>query len=154
MNHGFVFTKGTISEKRLDAVLREIVNERWGDLVRVERNGPHWEIAWGNDYSFGLSLWLDTARKIEMRKQLGDMSSWLQAFIQESLAARLGGKCGDEGTGSRRWVGKPEDWRTYRQWWDENHSRFPRTPFENAFLERLYRNAISKFPKELLCTKD
>lgn len=151
MNHGFVITKGKVSGERLDKLLREIVSERWGELVTVSRDGDNWEIKWGTDYSFGLHVWIATARKIELRKQLGQMSGWLQDFMRESLAARLKGKCGDQGV-HERWEGKPEDWQTFRQWWDAMHSHVEYTPDEQRFLEHVYTSTIKGFPTELLCT--
>ena len=89
MNHGYVIVKGMITEKRLDGLLREIVRDRWGSLVRIEQDGSHWEIAYGDDYSFGLAVWIESARKIEMRHQLGGVSGWLQTY---NVADKLRGE--------------------------------------------------------------
>ena len=156
MNHGFVISPGKVSVERLDKLLREIVHERWGKLVSVKRGGSQWSVSYGDDYSFGLTLWLETARRIEMRRQLGQLSSWLQTFVQESLAVRLSGKCADQGVPGRRWEGKPDQWRTFRQWYDEIEGVGPEdmTTLERSIRESGYKRAAAKYPKELLCTDD
>ena len=141
MNHGFVIPSGTVSEKKLEALLREIVRERWGDLVRVEAMPRGWEVAWGTDYACHLFVWLASPRKIEMRKGMGDLSSWLQDLVRETLANRLNGKCGDEGV-DNRWVGKPEGYQTFKQWWGHIHGRRP-------LSQLCFKQIATTAPKEL-----
>ncbi len=149
MNHAYLKLKGRPDPEKVDEALRTIVRERWGDLVEVERKRPtYWWVGKSDAAWFGLSIWVseDKKRSLEFRKNLGDFSSWLQTFIQESLAIALNGVCSDQGH-DRKWEGKPEDFRTFRQWFNMAHSH---SGLPKIFVNQLYRTTVKNIPKEIL----
>jgi hypothetical protein len=89
-----VTVRGSLPKSKISTYLREIVAERWGTAPTVREDASDaWHIH-ATDESllyFRLSVWVRNPRKIEMRRGLGDFSSWLHAHVQDALAKRING---------------------------------------------------------------
>lgn len=141
-NHNMVIVKGRPAPAKIGALIREIVSEKWGSVVTVENVGEqYWRIQSELSDSFSLDIWIQSTRTIEMRKGPGTASSWLQTFVQEHLAERLGGLCGSEGV-QERWVPTPQRFYTY-----DMYDRAMTLPGSLSLFAPLFRVQI---PKELL----
>lgn len=146
MNHAFVTTKSNIDLERVDRLLTELLRAKWGAAIDIERVGDiQWDIAIRNAYGMpvmGLCVWRESPRKLEMRKHLGDLSSWLQAYIQEHLADALHGVCRQEFvTGSTKPA--PETVETFERWWVRERGEDPE---EDSLLVR----ALERIPPPCL----
>jgi hypothetical protein len=152
MNHAFITVKGSLPRPTaFGAMLREIVAERWGTAIKVETEEDrrwHIQATEGTEYVW-LSLWYRNARKLEMRMSLGDLSGWIQTYIQHALAARLNGSCSEEGTKYRE-PGTPEKYTTFRKWFEENYGAWKYVNGDPAETQANYDRLTAKIPKELL----
>lgn len=151
MNHAYVLTRKWLRPGPLDVLIRELVHEKWGAALVVRMEGEqHWVVTDGADVpKVGLQIWIETRRKLEMRKIHGDLSRFLQTYLQENLAARLGGRCGDFGV-SERWDPEPEKFSTFEKWWrffnaSPGHLQFT-SPAE---VERRLKFWLDRLPPEL-----
>jgi hypothetical protein len=145
-NHNMVVVKGRLpAPAKIGVLIREVVSEKWGSVVTVENVGEqYWRIQSELSDSFSLDIWIQSTRTIEMRKGPGTVSSWLQAFVQEHLAERLGGLgglCGSAGV-RERWAPTPQRFYTY-----DRYNRAMTLPGGLSLFAPLFRVQI---PKELL----
>jgi hypothetical protein len=151
MNHAFITVRGKLpSPEQIETMLKEIVAHKWGDALVVTSDGDsRWSLDAAVDpkFLFGLGVWIAGAQKIEMRKSPGDLSSWLQAYVQSALAVRIQGLCGDEGI-DNRWEGTPEEYDTFEKWWAAGHRGWP--SFDLPWVQKLWIHIVMKVPKELL----
>ncbi len=145
MNHAFVITKKLISQDLIERELESVVKNRWGNCVSLNKDHDNLVITIpGFESKFYLQVWLKSRRTIEMRKGSGDISSWLQTYVQCSLAKSLDGKCGDEGV-NEKWVGDPDSFRSFSQWWKhiyKNLSEFT--------IDDIYSKVTKDFPRGVL----
>lgn len=115
MNHAKVHFKANIQPDRIHLALAELISAKWPDgavvLKRVSQDD--WHIESPLSEFFGMSVWIRSARTLEMRKGGGDVNGWLQAYIQENLASRFGGRCSNEGA-SGSWAPEPEKMATFK----------------------------------------
>ena len=156
-NHAFVTTRGRrLTPELVGGLLQEIVRERWGAAVVVEKRAKtNWLIRLsiedkGIYNHFQLGVWIDTSRKLTFRKGMGDLSSWLQSFMQHTLAFRLNGVCSDEGV-SERWDGDPMRYRTFQQWWDSLYEEaVGNDPGRQEFVRGLYQDTVRYLPPGII----
>jgi hypothetical protein len=139
----------------IDETLRSVVQERWGERVVVVRESPvFWLIRLPDEekYHFRLSVSKRGPRKLSFRKGVSDLSSWLQAYVQDAVAVKLNGVCSDEGV-SERWKGDPARYRLFRQWWDVLHEPFPGVIFtedQKAMLEECFKAWVDNMPEGIV----
>lgn len=121
MNNAFVVTKTNLRADRVHDVLVDLAEAKWGKHVSVRRVG---DIQWDlralvdgvPDYRLGLCVWIKSPRKLVLRKYLGDLSTWFQAYFQEHLADELKGMCRHEFI-SGSTDPDPTPTETYQRWW-------------------------------------
>jgi hypothetical protein len=152
VNHAFITLKRDLpSPAAFGVVLNEIVTQKWGSAVEVEQQGnDRWHIRDREQKGFmGLALWFKSTRKIEMRRGPGDLSGWLQTYMQESIAIHLKGSCGDEGVGYK-WKPTPVRYGTFELWFKEVYRGSNSHPIDPALIQDLFDQTLAQIPKELL----
>jgi hypothetical protein len=147
MNHAFVHVRANLDAKEVEAFLKDLVLRKWAGAVEViPSSKDHWLISapGHGEFPFSLSIWIRSARKIEMRKCYGDPSSWLQAFIRDHLAAHFKGRCGDEGV-SQKFKPEPDRFWDYAGWFLSIYDGSGL-----AFANKLWRQELEVMPPALL----
>lgn len=100
-NHAFASSRGRISKVRFKTELEDILAKRFPDVFILNSDDDYHQILAKNppenkNYSY-LSVWLRSQRMFEMRSGHMPGSDWLQYVVQNELAYRFKGKCGNEG---------------------------------------------------------
>ena len=122
MNHAYITVKRNLNAEDVETQLNQIVKKIWQGAVKVVNNGKdRWKLdgggeGWGG-FPYGLSVWLDSKRKIGFRRAPGDWGGWAQYIVQESLAQHYNGTCSDEGV-SERWNGEPSKYPNLKSYID------------------------------------
>ena len=145
MNHAFVTLQNGVTKDDFDRVLREIVQAKWKEALKVTRDEGEWSVG---EYPFGVSVWFGKPNRLEFRKHHPcDVSWWIQIFIQESLAEHYKGWCKDEGVGGK-WRGNPEKYATFKHYFDSLHAHIPEK--DRVMVDYFWQKAIEAYPKELI----
>jgi hypothetical protein len=145
LNHAFVTLPKNIPPDDLNGLLREVVQAKWGEALKVEREKNEWSVG---SYPYGVSIWFGKPNRLELRKHHPcELSWWIQIFVQESIAKHYNGWCKDEGSGGR-WRGKPDKYPTFKHYFDMLHAHIPEK--DRGMIEYFWQEAIKAYPKELI----
>lgn len=123
MNHAFASSARPLDLVALLAATQEVVKATFGELLIAYVVGDTVEVVRAVDpKDCYLTIWLKAKRTIEFRQGFvpgRTFGHYLQWVVQTNLAARFGGRCSDEGTGSRTWPPKPDEFPNFHAFWEE-----------------------------------
>ncbi len=105
-NHCFVTSKKWFARpEMIDSLLIRLNEKHFEGKLDIQRvNKAEWYISAGMPNN-GLSVWITSARKLEIRHALGTWMGWICTSVQEFIASELDCICSDEGI-VERWKGR------------------------------------------------
>lgn len=155
MNHAKISFKSDVQTDRVHEVLAELIQAKWPDgVVSLKREAPdRWHVISPLSEFFGLIIWVHSVRTIKMRKGHGDINGWLQAYLQENLAARFGGRCSNEGAAGT-WAPEPEKMATFKGYFYEiMDGTGDRKVLVDGLWERIADNGLLEWARKIAFTE-
>lgn len=134
MNLYFATSRGPLTASRLGKVLRDVVDDRFGDhlLVQQDPSAEHYfsmsdpALAGApRGYLYRVEAWLETSRKVGFRDGRSEFAHWVKMVLQEEVAHRLGGRCSDESS-AQAWQPTKGRFPTFRAYLEEVNAELPR----------------------------
>lgn len=112
-----------MSDEAFSTSLREICQERFGDLVEVRETfhngklcswvvGPKENTVGDDSWRYEWEVYRESKRKFGGKHPRSDWGSYLMAVVQNELAFRYNGRISDEGV-SGTWKGDPTKYKTF-----------------------------------------
>jgi hypothetical protein len=145
-NHCFMKTKYTVSAQQKEQDLRDIVHNKFADLLEIR---PHvcegeicdWEVRFDDTHRFPVCL--KTSEKIEFTHPHDFWSYWAQAVVEDELAIKYAAKMSDDEYPHQDIQPAPENHVTFRKFLETTIHHSPN--WKKAIIEI----EISHLPDEL-----
>jgi hypothetical protein len=152
-NHAFIYTKKNLVASDIESHLNKLVSV-YDSALKIECPANDcWRIQTTTSQPYGgLEIWIACPRRLEMRKGHGSLSLWIQAYIQESLAAQLKGRCSDEGV-QGTWRPEPEKFDTYEKWWRSTYELKYCDESLKLIIKDMWERELKWLPESLLVSK-